>query len=616
MEHQLLATADSNVPFRFVVSREGVNRKGFSIDQSGWSLADFRKNPIALWMHNADIPIGTWTDLKIEGGAFSATLKLAARGTSQFIDQLWSFMEQGILKAASVGFRAIDSFYDEKKDKLTITKAELREISLVTVPGDAGALRMMETLSDAQMRDSMAHLKIKPGGSAGSQPPKRNNGMATLADRIKALTETTVTLQDTIAELSAKEDLTDDDTGTLETLSGELETAQSRLASLRKAEAALALGAKSTKPGGGTVHAQPKKGRDKAELIFRSAFVIAKAHVTNRAINEIVLNDFGGDRELDIITLAASNPAMTNVAGWAAELIETQIGEFLDLLSPLSVWAALTGMRVTFDRMGAVRLPGRTARALGGAFVGEGAPIPVKQAALTSILVTPFKLGVITTMTRELAQRSAPAAEPLFRDMMLEDTAVNIDNALMDNTAASALRPAGLQIMGSGSASAGPSVAQIVADLRDMVDDMITAGAGRRPVWVMNESRRIGLLAKLSTTEDSRPFANEVAQGRLFGYPIIASINVPSAIVFLIDQGEFVQGYGDSPAIDMSNQATLHMEDTTPLPIATGAQGSGVLATPTRSLFQTDSLALRLIWDISWAIRRAGAIQFKTGVAW
>jgi HK97 family phage major capsid protein len=513
--------------------------------------------------------------------------------------------------------------YEERKDGvIDIKKMELREISLVSVPGDADALRLMDTLSE-EVRDRLILGKIRPGKSAKiTPPPKRNPSMATLADRIREKDAEFTELKDQIIVLTEKEDLTDEEAEQLETLSAAAEKVGSNLESLRRAERALATSAKpkatssTVKKDAIVLHASPKKERGKADLIFRSAYVIAKAHVTNRTFNEIVLSDFGGDRELEMMTLAATNPAMTNVAGWAAELIETQIGEFLDLLSPESVWARLAGLRITFDRTGAIRLPGRTTRGLAGAFVGEGAPIPVKQALLSSILVTPFKMAVITTMTRELAQRSAPAAEPLFRSMMIEDTAVAIDAALMDATAASAIRPAGLQVLGTGSATAGPSVAQIVADLRDMVQDMIDAGAGRRPVWIMNEARRIGLLTALSTTQDSRPFADEVSRGVLFGYPIITSINVPAAIVFLVDQAEFVQGYGDSPAVDMSNQATLHMEDTTPLPLVTGAQGSGVLATPMRSMYQTDSLALRLIWDITWAVRRAGAVQFKTGVAW
>lgn len=616
MEIDLLASSDEADPFTFVASTEKPNRRGLVLKQDGWELASFRKNPIALWMHQPEVPIGTWTNVKVEGGRLLATLKLAARGTNQFIDTLWSLLEQRILRAVSVGFRADEKDVTVRKDGvLEINRMELREISVVSVPGDANALMLMDNLP-GDVRDRFFPKKPPTGKSAVKPATSRSNVMPTLADKIREKDALLTGIQERLTELTEKEELTTEESTELETLSAQAESIGGNLESLRKAEKALALGAKASKPGGGTVPAAPKKQRQKAELIFRTAYIIAKSHVTNRSLGDIVLNDFSGDRELEIMTLAASNPAMTNVAGWAAELIDTQIGEFLDLLSPVSVWAALTGMRVTFDRTGAVRLPGRTARSLGGAFVGEGAPIPVKQTALSSVLITPFKMAVITTMTRELAQRSSPAAEPLFRDMMIEDTAVNIDAALMDNGAATALRPGGWQVLGQGSASAGATVAQIVADLRDMVDDMITAGAGRRPVWVMNESRRIGLLAKLSTSEDSRPFANEVASGTLFGYPIISSINVPSSVVFLVDQAEFVQGYGDSPAIDMSNQATLHMEDTTPLQIATGAQGSGVLATPSRSLFQTDSLALRLIWDISWAIRRAGAIQFKTGVAW
>jgi hypothetical protein len=83
----------------------------------------------------------------------------------------------------------------------------------------------------------------------------------------------------------------------------------------------------------------------------------------------------------------------------------------------------------------------------------------------------------------------------------------------------------------------------------------------------------------------------------------------------VVDAKNFVP----SPAIvrfDVSDQATLHMEDTTPLQIATGAQGSGVLATPTRSLYQTDSLAIRMLVDLNWGLRRAGVIVWTQTMTW
>ena len=85
------------------------------------------------------------------------------------------------------------------------------------------------------------------------------------------------------------------------------------------------------------------------------------------------------------------------------------------------------------------------------------------------------------------------------------------------------------------------------------------------------------------------PFKAELAAGTLQGYPVIESSNVTADTMLLVDAADFVSVTGDTPRFDVSDQATLHMEDTTPLQIATGAQGSGVLATPTRSLWQTDT---------------------------
>ena len=66
----------------------------------------------------------------------------------------------------------------------------------------------------------------------------------------------------------------------------------------------------------------------------------------------------------------------------------------------------------------------------------------------------------------------------------------------------------------------------------------------------------------------------------------------------------------------MSNEATLHEEDTTPLALVTGTQGSGVVAGPMRSLFQTDSIAIRLSLFVTWAMVRTGMVQTIVGVTW
>jgi hypothetical protein len=45
-------------------------------------------------------------------------------------------------------------------------------------------------------------------------------------------------------------------------------------------------------------------------------------------------------------------------------------------------------------------------------------------------------------------------------------------------------------------------------------------------------------------------------------------------------------------------------------------QGSGVLAVPMRSLFQTDSVAIRLSLFVTWAMVRSAMVQTITAVGW
>ncbi len=56
--------------------------------------------------------------------------------------------------------------------------------------------------------------------------------------------------------------------------------------------------------------------------------------------------------------------------------------------------------------------------------------------------------------------------------------------------------------------------------------------------------------------------------------------------------------------------------ETVPLQIATGAQGSGVVASPTQSLWQTATTGLRSIIEVDWGMRATGKVAFISGVSW
>src|SRR5947208_3343633 len=93
----------------YVLSDATVDRYGDVIEPDGWQLDWFRRNPIALFNHNANAPIGTWKDIRVQNEALVADFVPAERGTSQRVDKIVNLIVQDILKATSVGFRVIAS---------------------------------------------------------------------------------------------------------------------------------------------------------------------------------------------------------------------------------------------------------------------------------------------------------------------------------------------------------------------------------------------------------------------------------------------------------------------------------------------------------------------------
>lgn len=93
---------------RFVMSTQARDRHGDVVMIEGIDLADFEKNPIALWSHAAGLPIGTWGDLeknltgrpkRLEG-----TLTFAPEETDETADRIARLTAAGIVRACSIGF--------------------------------------------------------------------------------------------------------------------------------------------------------------------------------------------------------------------------------------------------------------------------------------------------------------------------------------------------------------------------------------------------------------------------------------------------------------------------------------------------------------------------------
>ncbi len=630
-------------PLRYIMSDESVDRMGDVIEAKGWKLSHFRRNPIALFNHKSDFPIGHWTDVKVEGDRLVGRLNLLPAGISERLDEIRAAVDAGVLRAVSVGFSATKA-EPIGSGGVRFKETELVECSLVSVPANPNALQLAKSLNlsdDAQeviFGKSAAEIAALRRTGEPAAPPAitgtkavpqipRKQKMATLAERIEGAQTEIVQLKDQLAEHVKSDDV---DAIVIDELSGQIVAKEAKLTSFQNAEAALA--PKVGEPAVTVVKADLRRPAAMpavakvapGDYILRSAVVKVISHVTKMDPMQILHKAYGDDEATKIIFdhvhKAATAPATTTTSGWASQLVQTVNADFMETLVPASVYPSLSarGLRLTFGRNGVISIPSRSATpTIAGSFVGEGAPIPVRQGAFTSQSLTPKKMAVISTFTREIAQHSVPAIEGLIRDAIQEDTSVAIDTVLLDATASSAIRPAGLRNgVTVTTATSGGGIAALTTDIKNLVGALITATNGnvRAPVWIMNPAQALSISLTANAGGDF-VFADQMNNGNLMGYPVITSPTVPAGYLLLIDAADFVSVTGDDPIFDVSDQATLHMEDTSPLAIGTTGSPNTVAA-PVRSLWQTDSIALRFILPMNWAMRRTGVVSFTQSVTW
>jgi HK97 family phage prohead protease/HK97 family phage major capsid protein len=651
----------------YVLSDETPDRLGEIISATGWDLANFKKNPIALFGHRADFPIGRWKNLQVDGGKLKGHLELAPAGTSPRIDEVRKLVEAGILKAVSVGFRSTKKeVMDEKSDPyfgpFRYLSQELVECSLVSVPANPNALAVAKSLNispatidtvfaGSGKRDGVRRRGFS-GGSAKSHQTKRRGATMSLAQRISSLQTRIVEKNDELdAHLEKMDDsnVSDADLTKTNDLNAEIAQLTKTHAALVESEKNVAARAKAN--GGGedvkprlpviynTANGHDKNGAEKKaplvstigkkeldllDLLVRGGTIAYVSKMWGKEAHQTRKEIYGDDEPTrfmtDLVLRAASAPAMTTVTGWAAELVQQTYTAMMETLMPQGILNRLSarGLSLSFGRAGKINIPTRSRTpSIAGSFVGEGQAIPVRQGAFTSQALTPKKMAVITTWTREMDEHSVPAIEGILREAIQADTTVAVDSVLIDANPATAIRPAGLlNGVAAQTPTAGGGIAAVVGDLKLLFGALTTATYGniRNPVWLMNPGEVLSLSLVSAANTGIFPFAAEVGAGNLRGVPIIDSGTVPPKTVIIVDAADFVVVGGEAPRFEISDQATLHMEDTAPADLVTGSPGT--VASPQRSLFQTDSLALRMIMPLNWVQRRAGTIAWVNNVTW
>ncbi len=282
---------------------------------------------------------------------------------------------------------------------------------------------------------------------------------------------------------------------------------------------------------------------------------------------------------------AVTNPAMTTVPGWAAELTSSDIVTFLAAGPTPALYTRLAALGTTVSLAGSLSIPYPAAGAPSGGWIQEGAPVPVISAAITALKLTPRKVASISVFSDELRRRSTPEIERVVEQIMRANLSRIIDATLVSDQPSDVTRPAGLRF-GIAALPAGTSM---TADLAALACAVLAAG-GTSVAFLVNP-----------------------VQGLYFGTlpgdlgaPVLASPEVPAGTVIALDPTAFVSGIGD-PRITRSNDTTLALLDN--------PSGSLMATPPVASLLQQDLSALRVIFDASWGLA-GGRLAWMEDVTW
>jgi HK97 family phage prohead protease len=140
---------DGSVMIRGMASTNHSDRAGDVISKEAWEkggLENFKNNPVILFNHDYDKPIGRATGVKVtENG-----LELEAKISKSAPAAVCELVKDGVLGAFSVGFRVKDADYIKETDGLMIKDAELFEVSVVSVPCNQAATFSLAKSFDSQ----------------------------------------------------------------------------------------------------------------------------------------------------------------------------------------------------------------------------------------------------------------------------------------------------------------------------------------------------------------------------------------------------------------------------------------------------------------------------------
>jgi len=289
--------------------------------------------------------------------------------------------------------------------------------------------------------------------------------------------------------------------------------------------------------------------------------------------------------------------------GSALVVQEAYTGDFIEYMYAQTIYNQLNLREVPAN----VTI-GRQDGANTGYWVGESKAIPVSRADFNSINLLPLKVAALAVASKEWLRDSSWQAEMLVRDSLVAAASQRIDQTFLSAAAGVAgVSPAGILNAIAAINSAGIDGDGVARDLRALMTAFSNAqNASGELVIIMNPSLATGLqLMRNALDQYEFPMVSRNG-GSVLGHTVLTGDNVPVNSLIMLKPTDIYRIGMESLQVSMTDSATIEMSDNPAMASDTPTGPTGKMV----SMFQTESVAFKVVMPINFARRRESAVAW------
>jgi len=588
-----------------------------------------------LYQHNSRQPIGRVIEAKKQNAGLWIQAQVSKDIGVPFINEAWALIKSGLIGGLSIGFRAIEEAYNRETGGFHFLKAELIELSAVTIPANAEATITSVKSADAEFwaasgrrEFGLVRLDSTATSAAVAAQPIRKANM-TIQEQIQQFENkraASTARMTALMERCGSEGRTLDasETEEYDGLDAEVRTVDEHLVRLKSherqvlsratmvsTETETPTQATAARSGNGTSSVVTVRSNLPKGTAFSRYVMALAAHRGNKFEAAEFARRTWHDSTPEVeLVLRADTPAGTTTdPAWAGYLVPPAtnlFGEFLELLRPATIVGRIQNLRrVPFN----ITIPAQTAGGLYG-WVGEGAAKPVGKLQFGQVSLRWAKVAGIIVLTRELVRFSNPSAEAIVRDDMVRGTAQFIDQQFIDPAIAEVpnVSPASITNGITPITPSGTDGDAFRNDMALLIEQFIAANNDpSNALFLMSASQalRLSLLKNPLGQPEFPDLSMRGGGGALMGLNVIVSEAVGNRIL-LINSNDILLAEDGGVEISVSEEASLVMSTTPAVPT-----GQDLV-----SLWQNNLVGLRVDRFITWKRARPSAVAFIANAAY